>query len=389
MNPYEKNAEILRQIREIDAGVLNNRSRLSAMLADMLNGDKLTRNMLLMAFDEGIAEELEAGKGSESDLSRYRKTLKSAYGLTDAVAYAAVASWCAFFGIDPGKECPEAMPAPEPPAVQWIDTDDDSYSYEAMEGGIRLTKFVGFDEPEIAIPNMIKGQKVLALGDSVFQNCISIKSVQIPDGVESIGDSAFEGCSALARVRLPDTLRTIGEQSFQFCIKLAEIDFPDTLKSIGKSAFSRCRSLLSVVLPDSVETIGESAFEDCMHLKTVYLPAGLQTLEKNSFFLCWALENVRFPEVLKSIGDGAFDNLLDRQSELKKIVLPEGLESIGRHAFARRKGMGSIYIPASVTSIADNAFSECGFFTILCHSNTYALAYAREHSIRCKPAEKP
>ncbi|MDY3287026.1 MAG: leucine-rich repeat domain-containing protein, partial [Eubacteriales bacterium] len=99
-------------------------------------------------------------------------------------------------------------------------------------------------------------------------------------------------------------------------------------------------------------------------------------------------EEIHFPAALKSIGGSAFAG--DQYcGTLTNIELPERLESIGSYAFKKRINMESIYIPASVTSIADDAFEGCGEFTIRCHPNTYALAYARKHSIRFERAEMP
>jgi hypothetical protein len=46
---------------------------------------------------------------------------------------------------------------------------------------------------------------VTSIGDRTFNNCSSLTSVVIPDGVTSIGSSAFNRCSNLTSVTFKDT----------------------------------------------------------------------------------------------------------------------------------------------------------------------------------------
>ncbi len=60
-----------------------------------------------------------------------------------------------------------------------------------------------------------------------FENCISLKEIQIPEGVEEIPDKAFYRCHSLGHVRLPSTLKRIGKEAFAFCRSMEKPDLPE------------------------------------------------------------------------------------------------------------------------------------------------------------------
>ena len=53
----------------------------------------------------------------------------------------------------------------------------------------------------------------------MFSNCNSLRSVEIPDGVEYIGKKCFAD-SKVEEITLPSTLKEIGEDAFTCCRKL-------------------------------------------------------------------------------------------------------------------------------------------------------------------------
>lgn len=98
------------------------------------------------------------------------------------------------------------------------------------------------------------GKGVASIGDDVFSGCPSLATIEvdednttydsrdhcnaiiktttktlvagckntiIPDGVESIGDSAFEGCSDLETIDIPASVTSIGYEAFEYCNNLA------------------------------------------------------------------------------------------------------------------------------------------------------------------------
>ncbi|MGN1126471.1 MAG: leucine-rich repeat domain-containing protein, partial [Ruminococcus sp.] len=115
----------------------------------------------------------------------------------------------------------------------------------------------------------------------VYQNFMKdntdIKSITLPDTVESIQDMAFSGCSSLTSFSMPVNLTTIGADVFRNT-GISNIQFNSKLKTIGDSAFSYNSDLSIVSLPNSVTTIGRAAFSNCEKLKYVTIPASVKSI---------------------------------------------------------------------------------------------------------------
>jgi surface protein len=63
----------------------------------------------------------------------------------------------------------------------------------------------------------------------------------------------------------------IGEGMFAECYSLKSIDIPSSVTSIENSAFAICNHMTSVTIPSSVKVIGDYAFDSCYSLTSVTL----------------------------------------------------------------------------------------------------------------------
>lgn len=99
----------------------------------------------------------------------------------------------------------------------------------------------------------------VSLEDGSFRDCKALTSLVIPNRVESIGDRVFENCASLK------TLTIEGE----------------TLQSIGEGALRSCSSLKTLTLPESVRSLGDGMLADCDAFETLtvkgYTPFALGT----------------------------------------------------------------------------------------------------------------
>ena len=129
---------------------------------------------------------------------------------------------------------------------------------------------------------------------SIFGNCNNLKSIILPDCLETLGVYAFFNCSSLTTITIPDSVTTICDSAFSYCSSLTTITIPDSVTTIGVYAFYKCSSLTTITIPDSVTTIDDCAFENCSSLTTITIPDSVTTIGDCAFENCSNLMSVYF-----------------------------------------------------------------------------------------------
>jgi hypothetical protein len=71
-----------------------------------------------------------------------------------------------------------------------------------------------------------------------YDDCESITSIVIEDGVTHIGNGAFQSCYKATSLSIPGTVTSIGNWAFQLCTQVTSVTLPDSVTSIGDYAFS-------------------------------------------------------------------------------------------------------------------------------------------------------
>ena len=236
---------------------------------------------------------------------------------------------------------------------------------------------------------------VTTLGDSCFNNCISLSKLTLSKNLTKIPNKAFMLCFVLDNVKIPEKVTEIGNQAFTYCRALSELTIPKKLEKMGDNAFSQCGSLTIIELPDTITTIGAGALRDTGLLK-VKLPANAKfvTLNKAVFSGCSALAEVIIPENVTSIGDAGnivSDGTFYGCTSLEEIKLPSKLTKIGSGAFAKCNKLKTIVIPDLVTTLGDYSFYDCSKMTdVTFGKNVNKLgACAFEHCLGLKEFEIP
>ncbi len=224
------------------------------------------------------------------------------------------------------------------------------------------------DMTSVTIPNT-----VTSIGEYAFRACIRLNSITIPNSVTSIGSGAFADCRGFISIEIPNSVKNIGEHAFGGCSGLTSpvynahvfaympisysgaYTIPDGIESIAGGAFDGCSSLTSVSIPNSVTSIGNYAFNDCSSLSSVELPNTITSIGKHAFRFCTALTYISIPNGITSIEEFTFSNC----SGLTSVTIPNGVTNIGWSAFSDCSGLASVSISNSVTSIGDDAFNGC------------------------------
>ena len=186
-----------------------------------------------------------------------------------------------------------------PPAAE------SDFEFDASSGTI--TKYIGAGG-DVEIPSKIGGVAVTSIGDCAFEDCSSLVSVTIPEGVTSIGASAFGYCSYLASVTIPKGVTSIGDCAFEYCSSLVSVTIPEGVTSIGMGAFAYCSKLASVTIPEGVTSIDDLAFAYCSKLASVTIPEGVTSIGVYAFSGCSSLTSITAPCTLKNSMSDAMGN---------------------------------------------------------------------------------
>ena len=178
--------------------------------------------------------------------------------------------------------------------------DGNDYQVTSVSGSNNSSGFKNYQNRIILLSNLT------SIGNSAFNDCNSLTSIEIPDSVTSIGTSAFYGCSNLTSIEIPEGVTSIGDEAFRNCSSLTSITLPSTLTSIGDNGFTYCSSLTSIEIPEGVTSISTSAFWGCSGLTSITLPSTLTSIGGSGFAHCTNLTSITIPEGVTSIGNSAF-----------------------------------------------------------------------------------
>ena len=253
-----------------------------------------------------------------------------------------------------------------------------------------ITKYNG-NVSALSIPAELDGYKVVGIGDGVFKGKTALRTVVIPDSVESIGNQAFSGCANLSSVQLPENEKfvTLSSRLFYECKKLKRVKIPNSIISIKDNVFNNCESLEDVNLPNKLNSISYQvfmnvpitkitipksletasgyynganicgAFYNCSTLKEINFEEGVTKIPSNLFAGCNGIEKVVVPNTVTNIEERAFEDCIN----LEKIEIPDSVINIGDYVFKDCEKLDNIIIPDTVTKIGQGTYSGCTSLT--------------------------
>lgn len=174
-----------------------------------------------------------------------------------------------------------------------------------------------------ACPNL---KKVTILGcrrieKFAFEDCRSLKSVELPQNLNKVGDCAFWNTEA--KINIPDGIEEIDDYAFERVrisnkhLKLANV------KSLGEYAFAYCAGIRKLTIGGSLKNISPYAFSHCL-ISHVELKEGIRNIE-NGAFIGNSLDaviipnsvNIQFDERDEDI-EKCFDNDVDISVVIRK-----------------------------------------------------------------------
>lgn len=344
---------------------IDDKKRFSGLVKDMFPEQAKHANLLLMAYNLGIAQEMQrVNEVNNTFAYRYVKQLMDNFGLSRVNADWIVSVWCVCYGQKTlRKKCDIKLQVKgTAPAIKEEQNGTSTQKYgdlfqydKSSEGvGLVVRGFLGSKNQTVIFQNRNAGQPVIEIGEELFCG------------------TAIEGAI------LTDGIRYISKKAFADCRKLHQIILPSSVRDIGDYAFENCESLKSITLPTLLEKVGNAAFKGT-NLKTIDIPKTVYWIGEELFVGCKELSNIQIPSNIERITRSMFENCI----HLKKVFLNENLQAIEDRAFAGCIDLDFIIIPDSVVEIGQNAFLGVDKqFIIQCSFGSYAEEYARKNKIK-------
>ena len=195
-----------------------------------------------------------------------------------------------------------------------------------------------------------------SIGHYAFMWCNNLESVDIDASLESLGTGVFYECENLKSVRFGDncTFDIMFQSVFQGCVKLESVNIPESIDYICDYAFYDCHSLKSIIIPSNVNHIARYCFYNCKSLTEIEIPKYVTVIDEYTFYGCESLRSVKLQDYVGHIEDYAFYGC----ENLTEITLPYSITSIEPYAFAE-SGLTEITIPNYIDYIKDYAFYGC------------------------------
>lgn len=248
------------------------------------------------------------------------------------------------------------------------------------------------------IPEYHKGLPVVAIDNRAFNECSTLQTVIISEGITSIGNYAFYRCTNLTTISIPNSISFVGDNAFLSCSRLSYNSYSNcsylgnstkpylVLVSGSKSKTSvtihsncvviydgafRASSLTSVDIPSSVKYIGEYAYYESSSITSVIVPflgdgtssytnfgyifgAGIVQSDQSKY-VPESLETVTIRSGIDTIKNSAFADC----NHIQTVNIPSSVHTIESDAFLRCSALTTMVVPTSVNEIGFGAFRYC------------------------------
>lgn len=235
-------------INRFSGGII--RAQLVSLLHDLYPKEKRDVNLAIMVYDCGIASKLSSVTEIDTmKLQSFIKLLIDDYGLQEKYAIYGIGIWATYYGVTiPKMQYNDEQEQNTPVQLPVTSPDDNTApnivsasgsDFELTDVGdnkVVISKYLGFDEEQMIVPNVIDGKQVVGIGDSAYKGCRTMKSLIIPEGIEYIGEEAFWGCESLSEVLLPEGLKKIEKSAF-CCCELYKVLLPNTVQELDEDSF--------------------------------------------------------------------------------------------------------------------------------------------------------
>ena len=131
---------------------------------------------------------------------------------------------------------------------------------------------------DLVIPTVVKNDSgkdsvVTQIGsnDGPGGQNLTIKTVVLPDSVESITPYSFYNWTGLTTINIPSNVKNILNCAFEKCTSLTTVTIPEGVSTLANDAFSGCTRLTKAYLPSTINMHGGNQFKGCSSDLIIYV----------------------------------------------------------------------------------------------------------------------
>ena len=182
------------------------------------------------------------------------------------------------------------------------------------------------------LSRIIIENSITQIVDNIFNNKITLQSIETPNSVTEIAAQCFSGCTVLTSIKLPENPKftTLNQGLFVGCSSLKEIIIPENVNTLGlfedgqekkgdsiKGVFNSCKALENIYINGKIENIASNTFESCndgddTRIINIYLRNSEYNMSNDAF------KNAAFKNLLSYSDDSNYPKY--------KFILPNGNE---------------------------------------------------------------
>jgi len=181
------------------------------------------------------------------------------------------------------------------------------FSEATALSGISASAFQNTAIAEVAIPANADNKKHLAIAKKAFADCANLTSFTAESWAGALADALFQNCVSLPSIDVPAAITSIGSYAFDGCEALTTVNFlhakrAEILSSIGDYAFKNCAALTALDLSKTklVNLDSDYPFEGCTALAEITFPEELRTINSDGIFADTPIENFEAPYLTES-----------------------------------------------------------------------------------------
>lgn len=188
----------------------------------------------------------------------------------------------------------------------------------------------------------------------------TLKSITLPSSARYIGGhgygGGFFGCSALESINIPDNC-SLGQAVFRNCTSLRSVTFGQNCTLTAGQAFQGCSSLESVDL-GGITNMTFDMFDGCSSLTSITIPTSVTGMN-GSIFGQSGITSMTFEEggtspLILSGGTIGWKPGVFRMIASQKIVFPERLSELKDNALGCTSAMTYVFTSTTPPSVTGN-----------------------------------